>query len=309
MRITAAVLTLAAAGAFAAPSPKPAPVPWCWRPGEPCFKVKRVADAFAEAIKTSGGLKEREPEAEYSNSPGGAAHIAKRLVNELAHLSALTAREPDQYYRDLGMESQFERDEPHNEKRDADADAAPEPWCWRPGQSCWKRDPSNDPVPVKDKRWCHRPGQSCWKAKRAAEAVVRAVEDDSHDDGGDAGSGNEGGHFPDICNGPGILCWKKRSAAPNPDAEPEAEPEAEPWCWRPGQPCWKRSASPDPAPKPEPWCWRPGQSCWKAKREAEPKPDPEAEPWCWRPGQPCWKAKRDLQALHVAARNILNTFE
>lgn len=54
-----------------------------------------------------------------------------------------------------------------------------EPWCERPGQSCWKakraagavldvvghentaRAPEAEP-------WCERPGQSCWKAKREA---------------------------------------------------------------------------------------------------------------------------------------------
>ncbi|KHN97959.1 clock-controlled pheromone ccg-4 precursor [Metarhizium album ARSEF 1941] len=237
MRITSAVLALAAAGAHAAPAPAPAPaaeaVPWCWRPGEPCWKVKRVAEAFSESLKSSGALKERAPEAEYSNSPGGAAYTAKRSLNELAHVAALTAREPAEFYRDLELEARFGADEGLDKR-----EATPDPWCWRPGMPCWKRDSSNEPVPMKDKRWCNRPGEPCWKAKRAAEAVMSEIGQVSkRDDGGDGNGGDHpdhGGHFPGYCNGPNVLCWKKREASPDPDAE--AEPQ---WCWRPGEPCWK----------------------------------------------------------------------
>ncbi|KAG8407042.1 hypothetical protein J3458_020539 [Metarhizium acridum] len=234
MHITSVVLALAAAGAYAAPAPAAEASPWCWQPGQPCWKVKRVAEAFSESIQSSGALKERTPEAEYSNSPGGAAYKIKRSLNELAHVASLTAREPAEYYRDLGLETRFAADE-GLDKREAVA----EPWCWRPGQPCWKRDASNDPVPMKDKRWCYRPGQPCWKAKRAAEAVISEIRDISkRDEGGDApfNPGNQGGHFPDVCNGPNILCWKKKREA-SPEASPDAN--AEPWCWRPGQPCWK----------------------------------------------------------------------
>ncbi|OAA43713.1 clock-controlled pheromone ccg-4 precursor [Metarhizium rileyi] len=232
MHITSVVLALAAAGAYAAPAPAPdaEAAPWCWRPGQPCWKVKRVADAFSESIKSSGMLKERTPEAEYSNSPGGAAYKTKRSLNELAHLASLTAREPSEYYRDLGLDTRFNADQ-GLESREASA----EPWCWRPGQPCWKRDASSDPIPIKDKRWCQRPGHDCWKAKRAAEAVINEIRHlTKRDEGGDDAPSNPG-QFPDICNGPRILCWKKRSARP--EASPDAN--AEPWCWRPGQPCWK----------------------------------------------------------------------
>lgn len=231
MHITSFVLAVAAAGAYAAPAPAAEPEPWCWRPGMPCWKVKRAAEAFSESIQSSGALKERTPEADYSNSPGGAAYVTKRSINELAHLASLTARDPAEYYRDLGLETRFAADE-GNVKREA----APEPWCWRPGEPCWKRDSSDAPVYVKDKRWCDRPGEPCWKAKRAADAVLEAIGDEK-DTGADApfDPAGESGHFPAECNGPRILCWKKREASP--EANPEANPE--PWCWRPGMPCWK----------------------------------------------------------------------
>ncbi|KID90822.1 pheromone precursor [Metarhizium guizhouense ARSEF 977] len=226
MHIASIVLALAAAGAYAAPAPAAEASPWCWRPGQPCWKVKRVAEAFSESIKSSGALKERTPEAEYSNSPGGAAYTIKRSLNELAHVASLTAREPAEYYRDLGLETRFAADE-GLDKRDAVAEDKRQ-WCWQPGQPCWK-----------DKRWCGAPGQPCWKAKRAAEAVINEIRDMSkRDEEGDAppfNPGHQGGHFPAICNGPNILCLKTKREA-SPEANPEASPQ---WCWRPGQPCWK----------------------------------------------------------------------
>ncbi|KIE00973.1 pheromone precursor, partial [Metarhizium majus ARSEF 297] len=226
MHIASIVVALVAAGAYAAPAPAAEASPWCWRPGQPCWKVKRVAEAFSESIKSSGALKERTPEAEYSNSPGGAAYTIKRSLNELAHVASLTAREPAEYYRDLGLETRFAADEGLDKREAAEEDKRQ--WCWQPGQPCWK-----------DKRWCGAPGQPCWKAKKAAEAVINEIRDMSkRDEEGDAppfNPGHQGGHFPAICNGPNILCLKTKREA-SPEANPEANPQ---WCWRPGQPCWK----------------------------------------------------------------------
>jgi hypothetical protein len=203
------------------------------RPGQSCWKVKRAAEAFTESIQTSGTIKERSPEAELSNLPGGAAYMAKRTLNELANLIALHDNDPVSFYTQLELENHFEEDSDGNEKREA----LPEPWCLRPGQSCWKREAeAEDPV-AKDKRWCLRPGQSCWKAKRAAEAVLDVV-------------GREAEALEDKPFAPALA----RSANP------------EPWCLRPGQSCWKREADAEPEPQ---WCMRPGQSCWKAKRDIQ----------------------------------------
>ncbi|KAG5992942.1 hypothetical protein E4U54_003508 [Claviceps lovelessii] len=229
MHVTSLVLALAAVGAHAAPSPEPEP--WCYRVGQPCWKVKRVAEAFSEAIQSSGDLKARAPEAEYSSAPGGAAYKARRSINELAHLAALTARNPNEYFSGLGLEARFGAEEAGIEKR------SPDPWCYRVGEPCWKRDASPDDVATKDKRWCYRVGEPCWKTKRAADAVLNAIRSDDGKEEAPA-PGPEGAAppqpntpFPPECSGPRILCWKKREAAP--------EPEPEPWCYRVGEPCWK----------------------------------------------------------------------
>lgn len=231
MKFTLATIAIMATSVLAAPAPEAAPEPWCMRPGQSCWKAKRAAEAFSEAIRSSGGLQTRDAAADLSNLAGGAAFSAKRAVNELANLAAISGFDPEAYYFGLGLDKEFHPDSDDKEKRDA----LPAPWCMRPGQSCWKakRDASADADAVtEDKRWCMRPGQSCWKAKRAAEAVLEAVGDDDED----------------IDNKPFDPAYFSKR-------------DAQPWCMRPGQSCWKRDAG------PEPWCMRPGQSCWKAKRD------------------------------------------
>lgn len=233
MKFSLAALAIAVTAVMAAPAPEAEAEPWCLRPGQGCWKVKRAADAFAEAIHSSGGLTERSPAAEWSNQVGGAAYMAKRNINELANLIALAQNDPESFYQQLALENQLDQDTDDtttNEKRSAEP--APEPWCLRPGQGCWKR--NADPV-SEDKRWCLRPGQGCWKAKRAAEAVLAVV-----------GRGAD----EDIESKPFNPAYF-------------AKRDAEPWCLRPGQGCWKRDAEANP----EPWCLRPGQGCWKAKRD------------------------------------------
>ncbi|KAG5956547.1 hypothetical protein E4U13_007792 [Claviceps humidiphila] len=164
MHVTSIVIALVASGAFAAPSPEPQP--WCWRPGQGCWKVKRAADAFAEAIQSSSSIVARAPETENGNSA--------RALNELAHLVALTARDPSEFYDGLGLE-----------KKSVDVDAT-----------------------------------------KAARAVLDEIRDVSHEEESSAAPPSP--HtFPPECEGPRVLCWKKREADP------------EPWCWRPGQGCWK----------------------------------------------------------------------
>lgn len=218
---------------------------WCERPGQSCWKVKRAAEAFAGSFSEAQSLEARSPEAELSHLPGGSSFKAKRVVNDLAHIVALTKNSPDAFYNDLSLESHFARDTDSAVKRNA----LPAPWCERPGQSCWKRDAEADAEAIsEDKRWCERPGQSCWKAKRAAEAVLGAT--------GPVEARN----------------LDERSFDPE-----FAKREADAWCERPGQSCWKRDA--------------------------------EAEAWCERPGQSCWKAKRDLDAMRLAARDVLSTLQ
>ena len=295
---TAAAVAAFAAGAVAAPNPVPEADanPWCNLPGQPCWKVKRVAEAFAEAIQSSGGVAKRTPESEAGNLPGGAGYASKRAVNELAHLIALTRDAPNDYYKGLGLGDQFAADE-GNQKREA----APEPWCWAPGEPCWKAKREAAPEPWcsipgepcwKEKReaapepWCWAPGEPCWKSKRAADEVIEAIGTEEE---------NPASHLPfhpsHVPSSPHGFAghgpaWWKREAAP------------EPWCSIPGEPCWKEKREALAEAEANPWCSIPGEPCWKDKREATP------EPWCWAPGEPCWKAKRDLHAIRAVAEGI-----
>ncbi|KAH7312598.1 hypothetical protein B0I35DRAFT_411302 [Stachybotrys elegans] len=206
------LVALAATLAAAAPEA----TPWCMRPGQSCWKVKRAAEAFADAIHATD-LEARSPEAEASviSVSGEASRAARRSVVELANLIALAEAEPYLFYEGLDLDTKFPTppDAPADDKvkREATPEAVEE-----------------------DKRWCMRPGQSCWKAKRAAEAVVEAIEQDKR-----------------WCMRPGQSCWK-RDAEP----EAEAEGEEKRWCMRPGQSCWKREEDKRWCMRPGQSCWK-----------------------------------------------------
>ncbi|KAL2161648.1 hypothetical protein VTH06DRAFT_8210, partial [Thermothelomyces fergusii] len=91
------------------------------------------------------------------------------------------------------------------EKREAEAE--PDRYCSRfAGSSCWKRDGSA--VAAEEVKRCTSEGQICWRAKRAAAAVINAI---------DAGNAVK----------------MARDANPG-------------WCKQfLGMPCWKRAASCD----------------------------------------------------------------
>ncbi|KAL2201618.1 hypothetical protein CC79DRAFT_1281974 [Sarocladium strictum] len=251
---------------------------WCDKKGQSCWKRDAAAEAFAEAIASSGGILARSPESDFSNAPGGASYYAKRQLNELAGLVALTTRDPEAFYASLGLENRFYADTEGELaakfKRD---DASPwnkrtalpeaEPWCDKPGQPCWKvrrdADPEAEP-------WCDKPGQSCWKNKRAEENDKR------------------------WCDKKGQSCWKAKRAA-EAVLEALAERDAEAFETKPFDPAHfaKREA--------EPWCDKKGQSCWKREAVAEA----EVDPYCMRPGAACWAAKRDVEAMASVARSII----
>ncbi|KAK5658867.1 hypothetical protein OQA88_1681 [Cercophora sp. LCS_1] len=178
---------------------------WCLIRGQSCWKAKRAADAFTDAIKTSGGLTARD------ESSSEAAFQAKRQIDALALAIAAGQGDPTAYYEALGLGEEFTAAEkPTSEKRDAN------PWCLIRGQSCWKAKREAEPEAAQeDKRWCLIRGQSCWKAKRAAEAVLSSIE-------------ASGEHDP-------------RDLPFNPEAR--VKRDANPWCLIRGQSCWKRDAS------------------------------------------------------------------
>ncbi|TLS30223.1 hypothetical protein PpBr36_03753 [Pyricularia pennisetigena] len=274
---------------------------WCPRRGQPCWKVKRAVEAFVSAIHSNeardvatttspsdGHLTARD----LSHLPGGAAYNAKRSVNALAALLASTQDDPEAFYNDLYLDRYFDPDtsvqaKAVDEKPAADADAdAPKTekpdegaapllearqWCPRRGQPCWKRDVEHD------KRHCDGAGEACDVAKRAVGALLAAVE------------GSSGG----------------------------ADLAKRQWCPRRGQPCWKRDnvfepvalgrrdvsdAEADLLTKRQ-WCPRRGQPCWKRSEISG------LEARCYGPAGDCTKAQRDLNAIHLAARDVLASLE
>ncbi|KAM0404188.1 hypothetical protein ACHAPZ_001867 [Fusarium culmorum] len=144
------------------------PEPWCWWKGQPCWKAKRDAgEALTVALHATRGVETRSV-AETEHLPRDAAHQAKRSIVELANVIALSARgSPEEYFKHLYLE-EFFPEIPHNATAKRDVKTLQE-----------------------DKRWCWWKGQPCWKAKRAAEAVLHAVD-------GSDGAGAPGGpeeHF------------------------------------------------------------------------------------------------------------------
>ncbi|RKK82553.1 hypothetical protein BFJ69_g3130 [Fusarium oxysporum] len=146
------------------------PEPWClWR-GQPCWKAKRDAgQALSNALHATRSLDTRSADApSTAHLPRDAAHKAKRSIVELANLIALSARgSPEEYFKSLELETFF-------------PDAAP--------NATAKRDLN---TLQEDKRWCMWRGQPCWKAKRAAEAVLDAVDGDD----GATGPGGPDSHY------------------------------------------------------------------------------------------------------------------
>ncbi|EWY96983.1 hypothetical protein FOYG_05476 [Fusarium oxysporum NRRL 32931] len=147
-----------------------APEPWCMWRGQPCWKAKRDAgQALSNALHATRSLDTRSADApSTAHLPRDAPHKAKRSIVELANLIALSARgSPEEYFKSLELETFF-------------PDAAP--------NATAKRDLN---TLQEDKRWCMWRGQPCWKAKRAAEAVLDAVDGDD----GATGPGGPDSHY------------------------------------------------------------------------------------------------------------------
>ncbi|KAK4229166.1 mat-specific pheromone precursor encoded by the mfm protein [Podospora fimiseda] len=169
---------------------------FCNSQGEACHTVARAAEAFAAAVKAN---------AVTSREGTGPAVTAARQVDQLALAISASQPDPIAFYEALGFGSPIEF-ETNPAKREAEPEAEPQGWCsFTSGQPCWKR--NADPGVKR----CNQEGSSCWQAKRAAEAVINAI-DTNHDE------------------------VAKRNADPGG------------WCSKfPGQSCWKRDASPQAA--------------------------------------------------------------
>ncbi|EOO02638.1 putative pheromone precursor protein 1 protein [Phaeoacremonium minimum UCRPA7] len=225
-----------------------------------------------------------------------------------------------------------------------DAEANPDPWCTKHGQSCWKKREAE----ASPEAWCTKHGQSCWKVKRVAEAFANAIT---------SSGGVVESREASFSNMPGNAAYNAKRAIDElagvvaaTRSEPETfyndlnlfeefSPDAEP------EETEKRDVITPENDKR--WCTKHGQSCWKAKRAAEAivntidsfakeardvdfepvargKREAGPEPWCTKHGQSCWKreassvearcnelngacsvAKRDLHAMYAAARSVL----
>ncbi|KAL2015264.1 hypothetical protein VTK56DRAFT_5934 [Thermocarpiscus australiensis] len=256
---------------------------WCNNRGQACDTVKRAADAFVEALKSTGPLARDETSSE-------SAFMAKRQVDELAMAIAASQADPTAYYTSLSLGQHFtpaddkEKRDPQwctrfpgqpcwKEKRDPEAQ-----WCTRfPGQPCWKEKREPDP------QWCTRfPGQPCWKRDAAPEPAAYGNRYPGHAAWARAAT-PEAEEDHRRCVSEGQSCWKARRAAEAVVNTIEAE----------GAYRAKREADPQ-------LCLRfPGQSCWK--REASPAAA------CNSPDGVCTKATRDLHAMYNLARTILES--
>lgn len=140
-------------------------------------------------------------------------------------------------------------------KREAEAN----PWCFWKGEGCWKRTDENssaverrDAAPAfcpfggeagsvcyaskrafieADKRACEQPGEACHKARTAAEALLRAIEDDDN-----------------------VEKTAKRDAAKDVEAR---------WCFWKGEGCWKRDGMDGVVAR----CNSPSGACTAARRD------------------------------------------
>ncbi|KAK2611454.1 hypothetical protein N8I77_004792 [Diaporthe amygdali] len=332
-----AASTNAIAIAVAEANPDPAPEAWCQSKGEPCWKVKRAADALTESLHSSGGYKASRG-ADISNYQGGAAYHAKRSFEELANLVASAFPDPDALYEALGLGDHFGPDsnlteadgqgEPVDPESRPPADpssaaplvardgaAAIDPrWCRWKGEGCWKREATP---------WCRWKGEGCWK--RAVQMTPREAEANPW------------------CRWKGEGCWKRTDENTSAVQRRDAAPAFCPFGGEAGSVCYASKRDFIEADKRS--CEQPGEACHKARAAAEALIDaietadavePEKRDtsdvearWCRWKGEGCWKrdgmdevvarcnapggactaAKRDLTSMHAAARSFLDTLD
>ncbi|KFY11495.1 hypothetical protein V492_04429 [Pseudogymnoascus sp. VKM F-4246] len=201
---TALCVAVLAVGANSAAIPEPEPI--CWLPGQPCGKVKRAAEAFAEAIaepicwlpgQPCGKAKrEANPEAEaICWLPGQPCGKAKRAAEALA--SAVADANPDATFDHLAIREAFPEPEPAAIGKLTPSLSS----SMETSSDMSTAGPVDDKLKREAEAICWLPGQPCGKVKRAAEAISSALAEEH----------------------------TKRAA----------NAEAEAICWLPGQPCGK----------------------------------------------------------------------
>ncbi|CAK7204793.1 hypothetical protein SEUCBS139899_007554 [Sporothrix eucalyptigena] len=197
---TAAIFTILAIGATSAAAAAVAEpdAQFCMWMGQSCWKVKRTAEAFAEAIASSGGPSATgDALSRRSHATGGIANNAMRSLDGLASIVASTQANPRSFYSDLLLASHFPApaEDGGAEKRDAKAN------------------------PEAEAQFCMWMGQSCWKVKRAAEAIINTIDGFTSVEKRDADAN------PQFCMWMGQSCWKR------------SEDNLEGHCYAPGGSC------------------------------------------------------------------------
>ncbi|KAH0491128.1 hypothetical protein TgHK011_002570 [Trichoderma gracile] len=211
-----AAITVFASAALAAPNPEP----WCYRIGEPCWKLKRTAEAFNLAVRSHDLTARAQGEA----IPDEVALSAIQGLDQLKTLILVSTEDPSALLPANATEA-----EPAESKRDVEVEEDKR-WCYRIGEPCWKakREAEAAAAAEEEKRWCYRIGEPCWKAKRTDEI-------------------SEEKRWCWILGG---KCWKTKRVAEavlsatiegdeKRSVEAEGNADEKRWCYRIGQPCWK----------------------------------------------------------------------
>ncbi|KAK8218426.1 hypothetical protein IWZ01DRAFT_563769 [Phyllosticta capitalensis] len=204
----AGALTIAGASAAAAPNAQA----FCQMPGQACSKLKRAADAAANALAYANPDASPEAEAKkrkglhfcyfpasrlhFCYFPGKPCSKAKRHADAIADAVADAYAAAGVVGTDIALEH-FRSKRSAEAEPEADAAAVADPakkrkglhFCYFPGEPCSKvkraaeavtealalPEPEAEATKTKGLHFCYFPGEPCSKAKRAADALADAV--------------------------------------------------------------------------------------------------------------------------------------
>ncbi|KAH6854158.1 putative pheromone protein [Chaetomium sp. MPI-CAGE-AT-0009] len=151
--------------------------PWCTQfLGMPCWKREDNAHSSSPSVEK----REAEPAPEADAEPWCTQFMGQPCWKPSSSSSAATTdvekrdADPGWCRQFLGMPC-WKRDADTSGMEKRNAAAEPDRFCTRfTGSSCWKRD--GGAVAADEVKRCSSEGQACWKAKRAAAAVINAID-------------------------------------------------------------------------------------------------------------------------------------
>ncbi|KAH6691512.1 hypothetical protein F5X68DRAFT_188595 [Plectosphaerella plurivora] len=161
----------------------------CDAPGQPCWVVKRAAEAFSD-VMGEDHLEARSPQKWDCKKPFQPCWKAKRTAEAFAEALASAQEDSSDFTASLNLERRFPEVETTVEAR------SPQNWdCKKPFQPCWK---AKRAAEAEAEAACNMAGGPCAVVKRAAEAVNLVVRSPQRWD----------------CQKPFQPCWKaKREVA------------------------------------------------------------------------------------------------